>query len=107
MTGAAALSQKGSPPRTGRLREAMNDKENPAELLVMCVVMIVLSILGIIGALSRGLLGNLDSLLFLFVSLLMLLIFSLLLFFQLKQQGRFGKHHKDGDAGNSPVAPAA
>ena len=92
--------------RAGRLREAMSGKENPAELLVICVVMIILSILGAIGSFSRGLIGNLDSLLFLFVSLLVLLIFTLLLFFQLKQQGWFSKHHKDGDAGDSATAPA-
>jgi len=81
----------------------MNGKENPAELLVMCVVMIVLSVAGVIGAFSRGLFGSLDGLLILFVSLLMLLIFGLLLFFQLKQQGT-NKHQNDEGPAGSPAA---
>jgi hypothetical protein len=83
----------------------MNGKENSAELLVMCVVMIVLSILGVAGGLSRDLFGTLDGLLILFISLLTLLIFCLLLLFQLKQQGWIGKHHQDGGAEGAVAAP--
>jgi Ca2+/H+ antiporter len=80
----------------------MKGQENPAELLVMCVVVIVLSILGVVAAFSRGLFGTLDGLLILFVSLMMILIFGLLLFFQLKQQRR-----RDKNQGDSDSAPAA
>jgi len=82
----------------------MEDKGNPVELLVMCVVMIVLALAGIAGSFSRDLFGNLDGLLILFVSLMILLVFSLLLVFQLKQQGWFGKH--DGGPDGAPATPA-
>ena len=81
----------------------MKGQENPAELLVMCVVMIVLSILGIMGGLSRDLLGTLDGLLILFVSLMILLIAGLLLLSIAKKEGWIGKHHQDDGA---PQAPA-
>ena len=80
----------------------MKGQENPAELLVMCVVVILLSILGVAAAFSRGLFGTLDGLLILFVSLMMILIFGLLLLFQLKQQRR-----RDKDQGDPDGAPAA
>ena len=69
-------------------------KENAAELIIMCVVMIVLSILGIIGGVSRDLVGTLDGLLILFVSLMMLLISGLLLLSVAKKEGWIGKHHQ-------------
>ena len=81
----------------------MKGQENPAELLVMCVVMIVLSIFGIIGAVSRDLLGTLDGLLILFVSLMILLISGLLLLSLAKKEGWIGKRHQDD---GSPTAPA-
>ena len=83
----------------------MNGKENSAELVIMSVVMIVLSILGIIAGFSRGLFGGIDGLLILGVSLMMVLIFTLLLLVQAKQQGWIGKSHKDeGAAGPSAAA---
>ena len=82
----------------------MNGQENETELVVMSVVMIVLSILGIIAGFSRGLFGGIDGLLILGVALMMLLIFSLLLLVQAKQQGWIGKHHKDGGETGPPAA---
>ena len=80
----------------------MNGKENPMELLVMCVVMIVLSVLGIAGGLSRGLFGNMDGILMLGVCLMMALIFAILLLVLAKGQGWLGKK-SDGN-GASPAA---
>lgn len=80
----------------------MNGKENEAELAIMSVVVIILSIAGIIAGFSRDLFGGIDGLLLLGIALMMLLIFSLLLLVQAKQQGWIGGHHK-GD--NSPAAP--
>ena len=81
----------------------MNGQENEAELVVMSVVMIVLSIFGIIAGFSRGLFGGIDGLLILGIALMILLIFSLLLFFQAMQLGWLGKRHKD----ESPAGPPA
>ena len=86
----------------GRLREAMNGKENPLELLVMCAVMIVLSLLGIVGGLSRGLLGNMDGILLLGVCLMIALISALLLFVLAKEQGWIGK--RKSEAGPTATA---
>ena len=86
----------------GRLREAMNGKENPLELLIMCAVMIVLSILGIVGGVTKSLFGSLDGLLLLAVCLMMVLISALLLFGVAKQQGWIGKNKgEDGAAGSA------
>jgi uncharacterized membrane protein len=82
----------------------MNGKENEAELTIMSVVMIVLSILGIIAGFSRDLFGGIDGLLILGVALMILLIFSILLLVQAKQQGWIGKSHKDE---GQTVPPAA
>jgi uncharacterized membrane protein len=82
----------------------MNGKENEAELTIMSVVMIVLSILGIIAGFSRDLFGGIDGLLILGVALMILLIFSLLLLVQAKQQGWIGKHHKDEGQTGPPAA---
>jgi hypothetical protein len=76
----------------------MNGQENEAELAIMSVVMIVLSILGIIAGFSRDLFGGIDGLLMLGVALMMLLVFSLLLFVQAKEQGWIGKGRKDEGA---------
>ena len=73
----------------------MNGKENEAELAIMSVVMIVLSLLGIIAGFSRGLFGGIDGLLVLAIALMILLVFSLLLFVQAKQQGGIGGRKKD------------
>lgn len=81
----------------------MNGQENEAELAIMSAVMIVLSILGIIAGFSRGLFGGIDGLLILGIALMILLIFSILLFVQAKQQGWIGKHHKKEDG---PAAAA-
>jgi hypothetical protein len=81
----------------------MNGQENEAELVIMSVVIIVLSLLGIIAGFSRGLFGGIDGLLILGIALMMLLIFSLLLLVQAKQQGWIGKGHK----GESPATPPA
>jgi len=81
----------------------MNGQENEAELVVMSVVMIVLSFLGIVAGFSRDLFGGIDGLLILGVALMILLIFSLLLFFQAKQLGWIGKHRKE----DSPAGPPA
>ena len=81
----------------------MNGKENEPELVVMCVVMIVLSILGIIAGFSRDLFGGIDGLLILGIALMILLVFSALLFFQAKQLGWIGKRHKE-EAPSTPVA---
>ncbi len=71
----------------------MNGRENEAELAIMSVVIIVLSALGIAAGFSRGLFGGIDGLLILGISLMMILIFSILLVVQAKQQGWIGKHH--------------
>ena len=81
----------------------MKGQENPAELLVMCVVVIVLSLLGVIGSISRDLFRSLDALLLLFVSLLMLLIFTLLLVSLARKQGWIGKHPKDDNPAGAPA----
>jgi hypothetical protein len=82
----------------------MNGQENEAELVVMSLVMIVLSILGIIAGFSRGLFGGIDGLLILGVALMILLIFSLLLFFQALQLGWIGKHPKEEAPAGPPAA---
>jgi hypothetical protein len=82
----------------------MSGQENEAELTIMSVVMIVLSVLGIVAGFSRDLFGGIDGLLMLGVALMILLIFSLLLLVQAKQQGWIGKHHKvEGPAGPPAV----
>jgi CHASE2 domain-containing sensor protein len=81
----------------------MNGKENEPDLVVMCVVMIVLSIMGIIAGFSRDLFGGIDGLLILGIALMILLVFSALLFFQAKQLGWIGKRHKE-EAPSTPVA---
>ena len=73
----------------------MNGQENEAELAIMSAVMIVLSILGIVAGFSRGLFGGIDGLLILGIALMILLVFSLLLFFQALQLGWLGKRHKE------------
>jgi hypothetical protein len=80
----------------------MNAKENPLELLVMCVVMIVLSVLGIAGGLSRGLFGNMDGILMLGVCLMMALIFAILLLVLAMGQGWLRK--KSDGGGATPAA---
>jgi hypothetical protein len=82
----------------------MNGQENEAELAIMSAVMILLSILGIIAGFSRGLFGGIDGLLILGVALMMLLIFSLLLLVQAKQQGWIGKSRKDEGPARPPAA---
>ena len=81
----------------------MNGKENEPELVGMSVVMIVLSILGIIAGFSRDLFGGIDGLLILGIALMILLVFSALLFFQAKQLGWIGKRRKE-EAPTTPVA---
>jgi hypothetical protein len=76
----------------------MNGKENEGELAIMSAVIVVLSVLGIIAGFSRDLFGGIDGLLMLAIALMMLLIFSLLLFFQAKSLGWIGGHHKDDGA---------
>ena len=87
----------------GRLREAMNGKENPLELLVMCAVIVVLSLLGVAGGLMRGLFGSLDGLLLLAVCLIMVLIFGSLLLVLARDQGWLGKR---GPSGGAPTPPS-
>jgi uncharacterized membrane protein YfcA len=82
----------------------MKGQENEAELAIMSAVMIVLSILGIIAGFSRGLFGGIDGLLILGVALMMLLIFSLLLLVQAKEQGWIGKRNKDEGQSSPPAA---
>ena len=82
----------------------MNGQENEAELVVMSVVMIVLSLLGIIAGFSRGLFGGIDGLLILSIALMILLIFSVLLFFQAKQLGWLGRPNKDEGQTGTPAA---
>jgi hypothetical protein len=76
----------------------MNGRENEAELAIMSLVIIVLSALGIAAGFSRGLFGGIDGLLALGISLMMILIFSILLLVQAKQQGWIGKSHGDDSA---------
>src|ERR1700730_2904591 len=82
----------------------MNGQENEAELAIMSAVMIILSILGIIAGFSRGLFGGIDGLLILGVALMILLIFSLLLLVQAKEQGWIGKSRKDEGPARPPAA---
>jgi hypothetical protein len=87
------------------LRENMNGKENPIELLVICAAMVVLSLLGLIGGLSRRIFGTLDGLLMLAVCGMTALIFAGLSLVLAKERGWLGKRRKgDGDA---PPAAAA
>jgi hypothetical protein len=86
----------------GRLREAMNGKENPLELIVMCAVVILLSLLGIAAGFSRDLFGSMDGILMLGVCLMMALIFALLLFVLVKDQGWIGKHSQESGPEVSP-----
>ena len=79
----------------------MNGKENEAELAIISVVVIILSIAGIIAGFSRDLFGGIDGLLMLGIALMMLLIFTLLLLVQAKQQGWIGKRPKEE---NSPAS---
>ena len=81
----------------------MKGQENEAELVIMSVVMIVLSVLGIIAGFSRELFKGIDGLLILGVALMILLIFTLLLLVQAKQQGWIGKSHKEGGAPGPPA----
>ena len=81
----------------------MNAKENPLELMVMCVVLIVLSVLGIAGGFSRGLFGNMDGILMLGVCLMVALIFAILLLVLAKGQGWLGKK-SDGATGSTAAA---
>jgi hypothetical protein len=81
----------------------MNGRENGAELAIMSLVIIVLSVLGIVAGFSRGLFGGIDGLLALGISLMMILIFSILLLVQAKQQGWIGKSR---DAEGTPNAAA-
>jgi hypothetical protein len=83
----------------------MNGHENEAELAIMSVVMIILSTLGIAAGFSRGIFGGIDGLLILGIALMVLLIFSALLFVQAKEQGWIGKRRKDG--GPTGTAAAA
>jgi hypothetical protein len=80
----------------------MNGKENEAELAIMSIVMIVLSVLGIVGGFSKDLFGAIDGLLLLAIALMILVVFSLLLFVQAKQLGWIGKHKPNGSG--SPAA---
>jgi hypothetical protein len=82
----------------------MNGQENEAELAIMSVVMIVLSVLGIVAGFSRGLFGGIDGLLILGIALMILLVFSILLVVQARQQGWIGKSHKDGGSGTAAAA---
>ena len=82
----------------------MNGQENEAELAIMSAVMILLSISGIIAGFSRGLFGGIDGLLILGIALMILLIFSLLLLVQAKQQGWIGRHQKDAGSAGPPAA---
>jgi hypothetical protein len=82
----------------------MNGQQNEAELAIMSAVMILLSILGIIAGFSRGLFGGIDGLLILGVALMILLIFSLLLLVQAKDQGWIGKSRKDEGPARPPAA---
>jgi len=82
----------------------MKGQENEAELAIMSVVMIVLSLVGIIAGFSRGLFGGIDGLLILGVALMMLLIFSLLLLVQAKEQGWIGKQKKEDSSASPPAA---
>jgi uncharacterized RDD family membrane protein YckC len=81
----------------------MNDKEHPIELLVMCAVVVVLSILGIVAGFSKDLFGNMDGILILGICLMMALIFAILLFVLLKDEGWLGKHHQDAGPAASPA----
>jgi len=82
----------------------MNGKENPIELLVICVVMVVLGILGVISGISRDLLGSLDGLLMLFVSLMMALIFGILVLVLAKGNGWLGGKHRNSDGSSATSA---
>ena len=84
----------------------MNGKENEAELAIMSAVMVLLSLGGIIAGFSRDLFGGIDGLLILAVALMMLLIFSILLFVQAKTQGWIGAKHKEAEKSTTPEAVA-
>ncbi len=84
----------------------MSGQENAIELLVICVAMLVLGILGVAGGLSRGLLGSMDGLLILSISLLMAVIFAALLYVLAKGQGWIGKRRKQDVPAASPATSA-
>jgi hypothetical protein len=83
----------------------MNGQENEAELAIMSVVMILLSLGGIVAGFSKGLFGSIDGLLILGIALMILLVFSILLVVQARQQGWIGGKH-DAGAGNAGTATA-
>ena len=76
----------------------MNGQQNPIELLVISVVMVVLGVFGVIAGFSRDLLGSMDGLLMLFVSLMVAVIFAILLLVLAKDQGWIGKRTKETSA---------
>ena len=82
----------------------MKGQQNPAELLIICAVMVLLSIVGVVGALTTPLLGSLDGLLMLAVCLMLLLVFALLLYVLVREQGWIGKRDHDGAATPSSSA---
>ena len=80
------------------LRETMNGKESPIELLVICAAMVALSLLGLIGGLSKRLFASMDGILMLGVCGMTALIFAGLLLVLAKERGWLGKRGKDGAA---------
>jgi hypothetical protein len=82
----------------------MNDQEQPLELLIICALIVVFALLGLIGGISGKLVGTLDGLLLIAISLVTLLIFSILLFVLAKEQGWLGKHEPKGDGGTPATA---
>lgn len=73
----------------------MSDQDHPLELLIMCAVIVVFSIFGVVGGISSKLFGSLDGLLLIAICLVMLLVFSILLFVLARENGWLGGSKKD------------
>ena len=82
----------------------MNGQQRPLVLLIICAVLLVLAIWGLVGGLSTRLLGDIDGLLMLAVSLMIAVIFALMLYMLAKEQGWL---HRRGKGNGAPPPPGA
>lgn len=75
-------------------------KEHVLGLLVICLVVLALSFAGLISDFITRLIGNIDGLLLLMISLMMLLLFAGMLYAVGKEEGWIpGHRHSDSKAG--------
>jgi len=75
-------------------------KEHVLGLVLICVVVLVLSFAGLISDFVTRLIGNIDGLLLLMISLMMLLLFAGMLYAMGKEEGWIpARHHSDSKPG--------